>query len=156
MKYFFFLVLVVVGMWSINSQAADSQMSFRINSFGPNQYDYSAVWNPVTQEATLRVGLVLDKAKSDLADKSISFSTARQVELVALDFPELSENCTAVDHWQFEYQPGLPNYLMFMTLKGAGCERVAKVFDILQVRLRFLGVSMIDFEPVDIAVEISR
>ncbi|GEM_PF-1981358 len=156
MRYFMFVIVILVSMWSVTGEAAYSSMSFRIQTFGPHQYDYSSVWNPLTQEATLRVGLVPEKIDAALADKTVSFSTASKTEYVALDLPEIGEECSAVTHWQFEYQPGLPSYLMFLTLKGAGCKQVADMFDILQMRLRFYGVSLPQSEPVDVIVDISR
>lgn len=157
MRYFVFLLMVLVSLWSAHSQATDYNfMSFRINSFGPHQYDYSFVWNPVTEEATLRVGLVVEKIDPFLQDKEISFSSAQKADYVALDFPEIAEGCKTVTHWQFEYRPGLPNYLMYVTLKGPACQKVAKVFDILQIRMRFMGVSLLQFEPIDVAIDISR
>ncbi|WII70610.1 hypothetical protein QJS83_09085 [Bdellovibrio sp. 22V] len=156
MRYFVFLLLVLIGMWSIESYAADARMSFRIQELGNNQYDYSAIWNPVTEEVLLRVGLVVDKVDPLLQDKEISFQTAREAQFIALDLPEIGENCEQVSQWHFDYQPGLPDYLMFVTLKGAGCQKVGEMFDILQVRLRFMGVSLLHFEPIDVAVDISR
>nr|WP_295900122.1 hypothetical protein [uncultured Bdellovibrio sp.] len=156
MRYFVFVLMVLVSLWSAYSQAADNFMSFKINTLAPGKYDYSFVWNPVTQEATLRVGLVADKVDPFLQDKEISFTNAQKAEFEALDFPKVVQGCEAISHWQFEYQPGLPNYLMYMTLKGPNCEKVAQVFDILQVRMRFIGVSVVSFEPIDVAVDISR
>ncbi|KHD88956.1 MAG: hypothetical protein OM95_05670 [Bdellovibrio sp. ArHS] len=156
MRYFVFLMMLLVGLWSAQSQALDSKMSFRIRELAPNQYEYSSMWNPVTEEALLRVGLVIDQVDPVLEGKNISFSSARKAEFVAKDWPEIGENCKVISDWHFEYSPGLPHYLMYMTLQGPGCQRVARYFDYLQIRLRFLDVSLINFEPIDVAVEISR
>lgn len=156
MRYFVFLMMVLVSLWSVHSQAVDNQMSFRIRELAPNQYEYSSLWNPVTQEALLRVGLVVDQIDPVLVGRDISFSSARKAEFVAKDWPELGEDCKVVSDWHFDYSPGLPHYLMYMTLQGPGCERVAHLFDYLHVRLRFIGVSLLNFEPVDVAIEISR
>ncbi|MBV2169279.1 MAG: hypothetical protein KUL82_11295 [Bdellovibrio sp.] len=156
MKYLVFILMVLVGLWSFSSHASYNSMSFKIRSLGPHQYEYSSVWNPVTEEATLRVGLVLDKIDPFLQDKPLSFATAHKAEFVALDLPEVGEDCEMISHWQFEYSPGLPHYLMYLTLKGSGCKKVSELFDVLQMRLRFTGVSLLQIEPIDVAVDISR
>ncbi len=156
MKYTLLLLVAVVGFWSNASEAAYNFMSFKIRELGPHQYDYSFVWNPVTEEANLRLGLVLDKADSGLADRELRFSLAEGVAYTPTDVPELAEGCETVVHSQFEYQPGLPSYLMFVTLKGANCQRMAKMFDDLQIRMHFTGVAISATEKSNLIVDISR
>lgn len=153
MRYF---ILLVMSFWSLQSLAAYQFMTFKLHELGPHQYEYSSVWNEVTQEATLRIGLVADKIDSAIADKPLSISSAQKAEFVALDVPEMAQDCNQVTHWQFEYTPGLPSYLMYVTLKGPGCGRFASAFDVLQIRFRFIGVPLSHIEPIDVAVDISR
>lgn len=155
MRFIVFIIVGLVGLWSTSGQAAYKKMNFKIRELGPHQYDYSTVWNDMTQEAILRLGLVVEEIDPALKDESISFSTAKKVEFVSLDVPEMAYGCDLVTNWQFEYTPGLQSYLMLVTLKGAGCRRFSQVFDILQMRLRFLQVSLAT-EPIDVAVDISR
>jgi hypothetical protein len=131
-------------------------MGFKIRSLAPHHYDYSSVWNEVTQEATLRLGLVAEDIDPALENQTISFASAQKVEFVALDVPEMAQDCSMVTNWQFEYTPGLQNYLMLVTLKGSGCKAFADAFDILQIRFRFYRVLMSTSEPIDVAVDISR
>ena len=156
MKYTLLLLVAVVGFGSNASEAAYNFMSFKIRELAPNQYDYSFVWNPVTEEANLRLGLVLQTADSVLIDQELRFSLADGVTYTPTDVPELAEGCATVAHSQFDYQPGLPSYLMFVTLKGPNCERMAKMFDDLQIRMHFAGVAISSTEKSNLVVDISR
>lgn len=156
MKYTIMSLIAVVVFWANASEAAYSFMSFKIRELGPKQYDYSFVWNPVTEEANLRLGLVLVKADPVLVDQELRFSLAEGVSYTATDVPELLEGCETVVHSQFDYQPGLPSYLMFVTLKGSNCQRVAKLFDDLQIRMHFAGVAISATEKSNLVLDISR
>ncbi|WP_374034727.1 hypothetical protein ACES2I_02140 [Bdellovibrio bacteriovorus] len=159
MRYLMLVVMVLTILWSAYGQAMQtmeaSRMSFRIQPLGGKGYDYSAIWNPLSETAMLRIGLVLNAADAFLVNKSISFASASEVDF------ETNQGSTArgyclVDQWYLEYEPGLPNYLMYVGMKGPGCEEVAKKFDIMQVRFNFKGISLPQFVPIDVAVDISR
>lgn len=156
MRILFLFLVNLLAFWSATTYAANAQMTFKIRSLGPHQYEYSSVWNDVTQEATLRIGLVADKIDPILADKSFSLSSAKEAEFAVMDVPEMIQDCEMVSHWQFEYVPGLPNYLMYATLKGPGCQKAAEVLDFLQIRFRFSGVLLSPTESIDVAVDVSR
>ncbi|UXR65317.1 hypothetical protein EZJ49_03510 [Bdellovibrio bacteriovorus] len=159
MRYLMFVVMLLVALWSVEGYTLNSpqegQMSFRIQSLGARGYEYSSLWNPLTQVALLRIGLVLSKADVELINQSISFGTASEVLFESND-SQSNQSCQQVSQWHFEYEPGLPNYLMYVALKGPGCARVAKYFDNLQVKLRFRGISLPQFVPIDVSVNISR
>lgn len=156
MRYLMFVVMILTVLWSAQGQAFDaSSMRFRIQPLGSTGYDYSATWNPLSETAMLRIGLVLYGADSFLVNKSISFATASAVDFETDDNIPRRGFCEVIQ-WQLEYEPGLPNYLMYVGLRGPACERVAKEFDILQVRFNFKGISLPHFVPIDVAVDISR
>lgn len=156
MKNVSLLILALIGFWCHTSQAAYGLMKFKIKELAPHQYDYSFVWNSVTQEASLRMGLVLEKADPELVGKEIRFSSAKNAGYVPMDVPEFWEGCETVAHWQFEYQPGVPEHLMFVTLRGPSCERMGQLFDILQIRMHFKEVAISSQEKSNINIDISR
>ncbi|WP_347355995.1 hypothetical protein [Bdellovibrio sp.] len=159
MRYLMFVVMLLAVLWSAEGYTmtppSEGQMSFRIQSLGEQGYEYSSLWNPLTQVALLRIGLVLSTADAELINQSISFGTATEVLFESND-PQASKSCQQVSQWHFEYEPGLPNYLMYVALKGPGCAVVAKYFDNLQVQFKFRGISLPQFVPIDVSVHISR
>ncbi|AHZ86069.1 hypothetical protein AB1A81_02095 [Bdellovibrio bacteriovorus] len=159
MRYLMLVVMVLTVLWSAYGQAMQtmeaSRMSFRIQPLGGKGYDYSAIWNPISETAMLRIGLVLNSADAFLVNKSISFATASAVDFETSEGISRRGHCE-VDQWYLEYEPGLPNYLMYVGMKGPGCADIAKEFDILQVRFNFKGISLPQFVPIDVAVDISR
>lgn len=159
MRYLMFVVMLLAVLWSAEGYTAnpstEGRMSFRIQSLGPQGYEYSSLWNPLTQVALLRIGLVLSQADAELINQSISFGTAAEVLFESNDV-EARKSCHQVSQWHFEYEPGLPNYLMYVALKGPGCALVAKYFDKLQVQFLFRRISLPPFVPIDVSVHISR
>ncbi|UOF00006.1 hypothetical protein [Bdellovibrio reynosensis] len=163
MRYFVFVLTLLCALWSFESQAFAEPagndvktINLKIRPLSSGQYEYSYVWNDLTEEAHLRIGLVVESIDTVLKEKTISFASAKELTLTALDAPKWVEGCSKVHSWQFEYQPGLPNYLMHLNLKGRNCKWVAEVFDILQIRLEFRGVSVDDAVPFDVNANISR
>ena len=159
MRYLMFVVMLLAVLWSAEGYTmnppAEGQMHFRIQSLGQRGYEYSSLWNPLTQVALLRIGLVLSQADAELINQSISFGTATEVLFESND-PQASKACNQVNQWHFEYEPGLPNYLMYVALKGPGCAYVARSFDNLQVKFSFRGISLPPFVPIDVSIHISR
>lgn len=157
MRYLMFIVMILAVLWSAHAHSADSLgMRFRIQALGEHGYEYSSTWNPLTLTAHLRVGLVLENANEFLSKKSISFSTAEKVDFFTDVNSQEPVSCQQVSQWHLEYEPGLPSHLMFVALKGEGCEEVAKNFANLQVRFVFKGISLPHFVPFDVAVDVSR
>lgn len=158
MRYLVTLSILVSALWSVESMAVDLSMKFNVKTFGQSgSLEKSVVWNPETQEAMVRMGLVPAFIDQSLQDKVVSFSTAKTVEIVPLDNPELGQGCEVVSQWQFEYRPGLPDYLMYLTLKGPNCQRLAEVMELYHTRLRFVGLSATtQASSIDVAVEIGR
>ncbi|HWU41868.1 MAG TPA: hypothetical protein VN132_00480 [Bdellovibrio sp.] len=156
MRYLVILAMSVAALWSIESFAADLDMEFVIKPFDSSgSLEKSVVWNPSTQEATVRLGLIPKSIDPILSDAVVNVSTAKSVEIFPVDFPEMSEGCDTVSQYQFEYRAGLPDYLMYLTLKGPNCQRLAENIELYNTRLRFLGVST-PTNPIDLAVKISR
>lgn len=163
MRYFVFVLTLLCALWSFESQASADPVSndiknikLKIRPMSSGQFEYSYVWNELTEEAVLRIGVVVENIDPSLKEKTISFATAKELTLTAIDAPKWVEGCSKVHSWQFEYQPGLPNYLMHLNLKGPQCKWVAEVFDILQIRLLFHGVSVDDALVFDVNADISR
>lgn len=156
MKYLLVLFTFAIGLWSLDSMAVDLAMKFNLNKVGQtNDTEKSVTWNPNTQEAIVRMGLVPSFIDPSLSDKSVDFSTAHTVQVVPMDMPELAETCNQVTQWQFEYRPGLPNYLMYITLKGPDCQHLAEYLELYNTRFRFVQVST-QTDAVDVAVQISQ
>jgi hypothetical protein len=156
MRFFIYTLLSVLMLGTQQGNAAYRQMNFKLRTFAENQYEYSSVWNENTQEAIVRFGLQLESADSQIAEKPLSFSSFKNVHFSVLDVPELVENCGVVSQLNFEYTPGLPNYLLQMTLKGAGCKLAVDYLDVLQNRLIFYGIVVPQSEPADIIININR
>ena len=136
--------------------ATDLSMKFNINKVGQNNSNEKSItWNPNTQEAIVRMGLVPNFIDPALADKSVNFATAQAVQVIPVDMPELANSCNQVTQWQFEYHPGLPTYLMYITLKGPDCQRLAESLELYNTRFRFVQVST-QADPIDVAVQISQ
>ena len=157
MRYLVMVTLILVNLWAMESLALDVPMRFEIKRLGQNRnsLEKSVVWNPTTQEAMVRMGLVPTYVDPILTEKIINFATARAVEVVPLAYPELGEGCTEVSQWQFEYRPGLPDYLMYITLKGPNCQRLAEHLEVYNTRFRFIGLAQ-DLDPIDVSIEIVR
>jgi len=155
MRLFLVFMTALSFLYSAQSLAADRVLKFKIRKLSANLYDTSYVWNPHTQEATIRMGLVQSE-DAVILDRPLAMSSAKSVKLVVLDALEYTEGCSTVKRWQLEYQPDLPDYLMYVTLKGPTCERLAKYIDIFHTRWRFLGLSDAVFMEQDVSVEISR
>lgn len=157
MRYLVLVLILLCGLWSFETYAEEpSYIKSKIRPISSGQFEYSFVWNDLTEEADIRIGLLVEKIDPLLADKTISFATAKEVSLSSMDAPKWVQSCSKVTNWQFEYHPGLPNYLMYLRLKGRQCKWVAEVFDILQIRLQFRGVSLDPAVPVDVNMDISR
>lgn len=156
MRYLVAISLIFVTTWSIESMSMDLRMKFGVKNFDQTGHlEKSVVWNPATQEATVRMGLVPIEIDPILADKFLNLSSAKEVQIFPLDFPEKSDGCRQVSQWQFEFRPGLPDYLMYLILRGPSCQAFAESLEIYNTRLRFLGVST-QADPIDVSVEISR
>lgn len=157
MRYLVTITLVMVSFWALESLALDLPMRFEVKRLGQQRksLEKSVVWNPTTQEAMVRMGLVPTYVDPILTEKILNFATARTVEVVPLVDPELGEGCTEVSQWQFEYRPGLPDYLMYITLKGPNCQRLAEHLEVYNTRFRFIGLAT-EVDPVDVSIEIVR
>jgi hypothetical protein len=154
-RLFLSLAAFVSVLFSLNAHALDRVVRFKIRKLAPHIYDASYVWNPFTKEATIRMGLeAVDN--SVLIDRPLSLSSARDVKLIIVDGLEYMEGCELVTRWQMNLEPNLPDYLMYVTLQGSHCQRVAQNIEIFQTRWRFLGLSDTAFIPQDVSVEISR
>ena len=156
MRYLVFLLAIAAMSWSMQCLAVDIPMKFAVKNLGPQSVEKSVSWNPTTQEAMVRIGLVPTSISPILADKTFSLSSAKQVQVIPLDYPEMAEGCSQVTQWAFEYQPGFPDYLMYITLKGPTCEKLGNYLEMYNTRFRFVGVSALNSDPVDVAVEVSR
>lgn len=157
MRYLMFLLMGLSILWSIHGMALPVyKMSFQIQPYGSKGYECSSVWNPLTQEALIRVGLIFQRSDDLLLDKSISFGRAQVVEFLSRKVPEIADKCRVVSQWHFDFEPGLSTHLMYLALKGPGCEKVAKSFDVLQPQLQFKGIFLSPQLPVDVIVDIDR
>ncbi len=157
MRYLMLIVMILAVLWSAHAHSAEIPgMRFRIQKLGESGYEYSSTWNSLTKTAHLRVGLVLQSANDFLNKKSISFSTAEKVEFFIDGDSQDHVNCQHISQWHLEYEPGLPNYLMFIALKGEGCEDVAQNFAERPVRFVFKRISLPHFVPFDVALDVSR
>ncbi|MDG0817087.1 hypothetical protein [Bdellovibrio svalbardensis] len=156
MRYLVILTILLVNMWSMESMAADLPMRFRVKTFGlQNNLEKSVIWNPTTQEAMIRMGVVPTYVDPFFEDNYVNFMAAEKVEVTPLDAPEIINGCDQVSQWQFEYRSGLPDYLLFITLKGPNCLRLAENLEYYNTRFRFLKASTQTY-PIDVSIEIGR
>lgn len=156
MRYLVVLGMILTGFWSLHSGAEDLPMKFRIKNFGlKDNVEKSVVWNPTTQEAMIRMAVVPSYIDPFFEKNDVNFMTATGVQMIPLDKPELTKGCDQVSQWQFEYHPGLPDYLLFITLKGPNCLAVATSLETYNTSFRFLKVAT-QADPVDVELEISR
>lgn len=156
MRYLVLLATVLTGLWSAQSRAEDLPMKFRVKTFGKkNNLEKSVIWNPTTQEAMIRMGVVPSYIDPFLEQNAVDFMSAQEVEVIPQGNPNLMVGCDKVSQWQFEYRSGLPDYLLFITLKGPNCLRLAENFELYNTRIRFLQAST-QTDPVDVSLEISR
>lgn len=149
-------IVLSVFLFSSIGHALDKRMTFRLMSYGPNKYEISSSWNPQTQTALVRMGLIPVSVDSGLQDKVVPFSSAQSVTFTLLDMPEVSMECGQVSSWHFEYSPDLPNLLMYISLKGPGCQKLTQNLEIYLMRFRFAGLFLTPTESIDVSVEVSR
>ncbi len=156
MRYLVILTIILAGLWSMESMALDVPMRFRIKTFGgKDNIEKSVIWNPTTQEAMIRMGVVPISVDPFFEQNYVNFMSAEKVEVIPVDDPDLSKGCDQVSQWQFEYRSGLPDYLIFITLKGPNCLRLAENLEFYNTRFRFLKAST-QADPIDVALQIGR
>jgi hypothetical protein len=151
------LVFLFTGivLFFAEAKALDKSFKFQQHQNQFKQGEYSTVWNSSAQEASVRINLDMISVPDDMSTKTVNMSTAKSVEVIALTDTFALDACSVVSQWNFEYQPGLPTYLLEFTLKGAGCQEAAQALQFIPFRLRFLSITDQTVEPIDASVDIS-
>lgn len=117
-----FFILSLFMLCAAPAWATEHAMFFQVKQISPDIWDYSAVWNETTHSMLYQIALVPQKIDPSIGDQAVSMSLAQKVEVVLLDAPDFLANCAEVTQAQFEYQPGLPEYLLYLTLRGSACK----------------------------------
>ena len=154
MRYLGFGLLL--GLLVSHASADTLKMSFLIAPLNPTEFEKSVSWNPTTQEALIRLTLVPAAIDPILAKQTLDFSTAKSVQLTVLQSATPTENCSVVSQLQFAYRPDLPDYLMFITLKGEACQGFANNFELYKTNLHFSGMTVPESNPADIDLVIGQ
>lgn len=117
--------------------STDIQIKFRIKQLASGIYDFSSIWNEEQQTATIRTNLISVTIDDRVLNKTINVIKDQPITIELLSESEFLKNCDVVNKLNFEYVPQLPEYLVFLTLKGAECKTKAEKLVSKKIRLKF-------------------
>lgn len=138
-KRIIYVFFILFGFNSV-SFADELSMKFTILVKADKTLDYVSHWNDELLTANIRTNLVVDRIDDQIKNKIVSISKAQPITIEVLDDPEFFKTCAEFKSFNFEYVPGVPDFLTLMTLMGTGCKSAGDMLPTKHVRIHFLGI----------------